>query len=279
MKLIKKLIMGSVLASTIVAAHAAIVLPSTGDGELIAVLSNPDGLLNFTFDLGYTLSTFDTTQNQTFNLASSPYYESFLAAYMGSPNLGPIKFAVFGADSAGSITLENSKKLFITSMVGSTPPAPTNASLNNIVGNANTFLATLNPPSSLPSQGNHATMEHGSSLEVGGNNSYIVLNANVFSPARIYPVTAGDRAELFSITTAQGTTTTLAKVTDFFSDTETTSNTGAYFDLDASTGVLSYVGAPVVTPIPEASEWAMMLSGLAMVALVGRRRRSDNRSR
>lgn len=44
--------------------------------------------------------------------------------------------------------------------------------------------------------------------------------------------------------------------------------TGEYFNLDASSGALSLVAAPV----PEPSEWALMLAGLMCVGAIARRR-------
>jgi hypothetical protein len=53
--------------------------------------------------------------------------------------------------------------------------------------------------------------------------------------------------------------------------------TGLFFiSLATLTLKLNYFGTPaVVNPIPEVSEWAVMLSGLVMLGLMVRRRRDN----
>jgi hypothetical protein len=282
MKLLKKLVAGSVFATAALSAQASIIFPNTGDSELIAILYTINNQNSFVIDLGRTLTTFDTTLNQSFNLASSPFYATFLANNaVGTPS--PITFTILGADSTGPNTGFESKVLFLASAEGSTPPAPTNANLGTRAGLTNTFLQTLSGQANNSTySGNHISLTDGTSLDTtsGTSSSFSTISAGVLGPSGITMVAAGSKAELFKIaTTFPGTTNTTSTVTDFFSGTETSSNTGAYFDLNTTTGVLSFFGAPttdpVVNPVPEASEWAMMLSGLAMVGLMVRRRRNN----
>jgi hypothetical protein len=45
----------------------------------------------------------------------------------------------------------------------------------------------------------------------------------------------------------------------------------------AANGTLSYaVAAPVVAAVPEPGEWALMLSGLALIGFIATRRKEDN---
>ena len=173
----------------------------------------------------------------------------------------------------------NSKQLYLTSSANSTPSAPSNSTLATRVGLVNTFQQALNGANGVTFNGTHSTDLNGSSLDTatGTATSFSTIQAGVISPSGITMVTAGSQAEFFAIQTSfPGGTTTAANVTDFFSGTETSTNLGGYFTLNAATGTLDYFGEPtVVNAIPEASEWAMMLSGLAMLGLMVRRRRNN----
>ena len=254
--------------------QAAIIQPASGNGELTVVLYNGATNNSFLVDLGKTLSSFDTTTNQTFSLSSSPYYNTFLT----NVGAGLITFGVLGGDSTGLTSVANAKNLWLTSAANSTPPAPTNANLSTRIGALDSYQQAHNGVSSGPLTSNHSTLTDGSSISVAANttSSFSTLNNGVVNPSGVSMVAVGGQAELFKIATATGSAAT-AIVTDFFSDTETPSNLGGYFTVDLTAGNLNYFGAPttVVPPIPEASEWAMMLSGLGMLGLMVRRRRNN----
>jgi hypothetical protein len=190
----------------------------------------------------------------------------------------PVKFIVLGADGSGLPSVAGAKNLFATSTANSTISPPTNTVLNNRIGALDNFQQALNCNSAVVSftfSGNHNSLTDGSSLSTapGASTSFSTLNVGVISPIGFAMVPAGEQAELFRVTSSNGTAAS-ATVTDFFSATETSDNLGGYFTLNANTGVLDYFGAPsVVNPVPEASEWAMMLSGLCMVGLMVRRGR------
>jgi hypothetical protein len=274
MKSLNKIFAGMTLAMAAMSSQAAILQPTTGNGELTVVLYNGASNNSFLVDLGKTLSSFNTTLNQTFSLSSSPYYSTFLT----NVGAGLITFGVFGGDNTGLTAVADDKNLWVTSAANSTPPSPTNANLSTRIGALNTYQQAHNGVSSGPLTSNHSTLTDGSSISVAANttSSFSTLNNGVVSPSGVTMVAVGGQAELFKIATATGSAAT-AIVTDFFSDTETPSNLGGYFTVDLTSGNLNYFGAPttVVPPIPEASEWAMMLSGLGMLGLMVRRRRNN----
>jgi hypothetical protein len=275
MKLLNKMFAGTTLALAALSAQAAIIQPASGNGELMVVLYTGGNANSFVVDLGITIGSFDTTINQSFTLSTSPYYATFLSNNGG---VSPVGFAVLGGDQTGLNTAAGAKNFFFTS--NATPTAPSNGILSTRLGALDSWQQALNSNSGVVSatfSGNHNTLTDGSSLSTSstGSTSFSVLNAGVISPSGITMVAAGGQAELFKLSTAAGASSATTTLTDFFSATETNDN-GGYFSLNATTGVLDYFGAPsVVNPVPEASEWAMMLSGLGMVGLMVRRRRNN----
>jgi hypothetical protein len=282
MKSFKKLLVGSAIAASAMSAQAALILPSTGAGELMAVVYTVNNNNSFVLDLGITITNFNTSNNQSFNLAASPYWSTFITNSVGNT---PIQFGVIGADSDGLNTGLGSKSVFLTSTPGSSVGTlPSNNTLATRANSVASFQNSLNERSTEVSitpdtpafQGNHLnTVTDGSSLDTTGSTATSGALLAGGQPNLTF-VNAGTNAELFRISTSAGNGNQPATLTDFFSSTET-NNDGGYFSLNTSTGVLDYFGAPgaVVNPVPEASEWAMMLSGLGMLGLMVRRRRSN----
>jgi hypothetical protein len=272
MKLIKKLFAGSVLAAAVMSANASIIIPNTSGGsELFAVLYTVGNSNSLIVDLGTTISSFNTNNGtagspQSFNLAASPYYSTFISNNAGAST---VQYAVVGANQFGS-----TKQLWVTGPVDTIAPV-NNANLAIRTGQVNGFVGAVNTGATTPSFSNGHSATDGSSLDTGGNtSSFSVLAGNLSTSLTM--VDAGQSAELFRYVTSSSSGTAQSTVTDFFSATETLTNLGGYFTLSA-TGTLDYFGVPgsVVNPIPEASEWAMMLSGLAMLGLMVRRRRNN----
>jgi hypothetical protein len=275
MKSFKKLLVGSAIAVSAMSAQAALILPSTGAGELMAVVYTVNNNNSFVLDLGITITNFNTSNNQSFNLAASPYWSTFITNSVGNT---PIQFGVIGADSDGLNTGLGSKSVFLTASPGSSVGTlPSNNLLATRANNVASFQNSLNEGiTDIPAfQGNHSTVTDGSSLDTTASTATSGALLGAGNPNLSF-VNAGTNAELFRISTSAGNGNQPAALTDFFSSTET-NNDGGYFSLNTSTGVLDYFGAPgaVVNPVPEASEWAMMLSGLGMLGLMVRRRRSN----
>jgi hypothetical protein len=278
MNTFKKLLIGSAIAATAMSSQAAIIDGSNGDGELFVILQTSTNNNSFIFDLGKTISTFDINTNQSFNLASSPFYTTFIANNTAND---PVRFGVIGSDSQGLNTGElDSKKLYVTALANTTPTNQSNSTLANRAGNLDGFITAINGQNSLTFSGTHLTSTDGASLDTstGLTTSYSTFSGAFVGANALTMVARGSSAELFKFGTSfPGTANTASVITDFFSATETPTNLGGYFTL-STTGALDYFGSPtgpVVNPVPEASEWAMMLSGLAMVGLMVRRRRNN----
>jgi hypothetical protein len=279
MNTFKKLLIGSAIAATAMSGQAAIIDGSLGDSEFFVVLNTISNNNSLIVDLGKTLSTFDINVNQSFNLSLSPYYATFISNNTAND---AIKFGVIGSDFAGPNTgLADSKRLYVTALANTTPANQSNSILATRTGNFDTFVGAINgAPNSLTFSGTHSTVTDGSSLDTssGLSTSYSTFSANLVAANALTMVNRGSSAELFKYGTSfPGVAGTASVITDFFSATETPSNLGGYFTLSTA-GVLDYFGAPTsdpVNPVPEASEWAMMLSGLAMVGLMVRRRRNN----
>jgi hypothetical protein len=279
MNTFKKLLIGSAIAASAMSSQAAIIDGQLGDGEFFVILNTISNNNSFIFDLGKTLSTFDINTNQSFNLASSPYYATFLSNNTAND---PVRFGVIGADSQGPNTgLADSKQLYVTALANTTPANQSNSILATRSGNLDGFIGAVNgAPNSTTFSGNHGTTTDGSSLDTvaSSTTSFGPFSGAFVAANALTMVVRGSSAELFKYGTSfPGTANTASVITDFFSATETSTNLGGYFTL-SNAGVLDYFGAPtgpVVNPVPEASEWAMMLSGLAMVGLMVRRRRNN----
>jgi hypothetical protein len=277
MKSFKKLLTGTALAVAAMSSQAAIIQPSTGDGELFVVIFNPANNYSFVQDLGVTISNFNTANNQSFSVTASPYWTQFTAA-LGT---GVAAFGVLGADSAGVSTVADSRRLYVTTTEGASPLTYSNGDLATRATLTNTFVQTINGGTNVSATflANHSTVTDGSSLSLvpSTTTSFSTLNNGVLAPSAALLVNAGDKAELFKYGTTAGNASVPATLQDFYGDTETSSNVGAYFTLNTANGTLDYVGAPgaVVNPVPEASEWAMMLSGLGMLGFMVRRRRNN----
>jgi hypothetical protein len=275
MKLLKKFFAGTTLAVAMASGHAALIAPNTGDGELLAVFFTVGNNNSFTIDLGVTISSFNTALNQSFSLSASPLWNTFLTNNVLN---SPITFSVIGADSTGGSLNAGDKNLFVTIPGNSVAPTLTNSQLTTRAGNVNTYQIALNStPNGGTFNGTHSTATDGFSLDTSGTGpttSFTTLSGGVLAGFPL--VAAGGFAELIKLSTTQGSSSTPSTVTDFYSGSETPTNLGAYFTLDTGTGTLSYFGEPtVVNPVPEASEWAMMLSGLGMLGLMVRRRRNN----
>jgi hypothetical protein len=282
MKLIKKLLTGAALAVSAMSAQAAILLPATGDSEFVVFVLNPSNGVSLAFDTGFRISTFDTAvSNSSFaNLSTSPYWTQFISGLAGTT----ASFGVVAADSIGPASALDSRRVYLTALAGTSPSNTDNGTLSNRAGNVQSSLNALNGAQTTTFLTAQNASADGSSLSLapGAISSWSTLNNGVIGPTAFNApmVNVGNKAELFKIGTSAGagiTTGSPANLTDFYSDTETDTNTGAFFELNIGTGALSYTGAPttVVNPVPEASEWAMMLSGLGMLGLMVRRRRNN----
>ena len=267
-----KIFAGVLAALAVSASQASIILPTTGDSEVVAVLYDFAGTGNsFTLDTGILFSAFDTTLNQSFNLATlSPLWNNFKSSVTGT-----MQFGVLASDGAGPNSGPGSRKILFTTGPGNGPVGPGGLT-NTRVATPSTNVSTnyLQSISGAVDNANftslHRNNANGSSFSLGGGGAtgFNIFQANWNQALGIQMINAGNKAEMFRADTVTGSTATPASVTDFYAATETATNLGGFWTLDSTNGVLAYNAAPV----PEASEWAMMLAGLGMVGFMVRRR-------
>ena len=259
-------------------AYAEIVLPSTGDSEIVFIALDFGGTTNsFTLDTGTLLSAFDPSVNRVFDLSA---LSTFWGTFKGSVT-GVMQFGLFAADGVGSGTVANGRSVLVTSAVGGGPTGLSNSVVSARAGGiTGTFLAGISGAADNASfTSTHRDLANGSSISLGGGGTTgsDTFNANWTTPLNSSLQLAGTKAEFFKISTVTGTNAQPASVTDFFSSTETSTNVGGFWNLDLATNLLTYKGAPDIVivpppPVPEPSEWAMMLAGLGLVGFAARRR-------
>lgn len=272
--------------------HAAIALPNEGDSELILVMTNqnatnPD-VTTFVLDLGIRGYDFNPNLNQSFTLSANPIYNEWKTTISSPSN--PYFFAVIGADALGT---PQNRALWTTSSNSSLRGIATDGSLNNNFVSGRT--AALNPmiqghndrvPTPGVSNSTHQVRTNPSLPYDPVTNPYVFANGASWDTIQTGQTSAffqltwengwnakyaqvGQKAEFFRVNGVAGSNTQRAIITDFFSDVETATNPGGFWSI--ANDVLTYTAAPTA-PVPEASEWAMMLGGLGLVGFFTRRR-------
>jgi hypothetical protein len=253
-----------------VSAQAAIIQPSTGNSDILAVLTDAGtggtGSV-FVFDTGIQLDSFDYQAPLNFNLTTNSLFNQWFAT-----TTGQIRYTVLGVDSLGNGTsTAGTRRALFTTTANTTPLTGVNNNLwQSVTANIGTtsFQAWNGATNSATNFTTHNTQTNGASYHTAtsGSVSYAVFAANWLSALGLSAVNIGNNAEFFY---AQNTTTSAGKVTvtDFYSSTETPTNLGGFWNLSTA-GQLTYTAAPV----PEASEWAMMLAGLGLIGFMVRRR-------
>lgn len=280
----------SIIVST--QAHAKIELPNDGDSELILVMinkntANPDSSV-FVLDLGIRGYDFNSNLNQSFNLSSNAVYTAWRSSVSSPSN--PYFFAVVGSDALGTFP---NRAIWTSSLSSSLlgPGSSGTLSNNYVTSRSNslqgfiqehndrlnepgiglsTHLIRTDPSNPYDAVTNPYVNANGASYEtkpdaVGGQN----FQANWAAGWNQTFAQVGQKAEFFKVTGVAGGGAGVATIQDFFSATETAANPGGFWSIAGD--VLSYTGAPTA-PVPEASEWAMMLGGLGLVGFFARRR-------
>ena len=194
---------------------------------------------------------------------------------------GTTQFGLFAADGAGPNTGIDSRVILVTTSVGAGPVGLSNTRVATPSTNISTnYLQQISGAlDNAAFTSTHRDLSNGSSFSTsaGGATGANIFLANWTQALGVPLQAAGNKAEFFKLGTVVGSTATPAKVTDFFSDTETSTNVGGFWNLDLATNLLTYKGAPDIViepppPVPEPSEWAMMLAGLGLVGFAARRR-------
>ena len=276
----KNILAGIVFGSVAVVANATIILPITGDSEIVFVAIDFGGTTNsFTLDTGIKLSEFDPAANKAFNLQElSTFWSTFKSSATGT-----VQFGLLAADGAGPNSGVDSRVILATDAVGNGPSLITNsrvATPSSNVGSA--YLQQVSGAlDNTVFTSSHRDQVNGSSINLGGAGATgsNVFQANFTTPLNVSLIAAGTKAEFFRFGTVVGSTAAFATVTDYFASTETSTNVGGFWNLDLATNLLTYKGAPDIVivpppPVPEPAEWAMMLAGLGLVGFAARRRQA-----
>ncbi len=228
----------------------------TGDGSLILDVTDSTSQTSFTFDTGKTLSTFNGNAGLSFNLATDPNWTAF-AASIGSGDT--VTYNVVGVDTVNpngstpaNFTLDGTSNAAAGSSSGQLGSI-TNTALKQISA-VNSFISAVNNLS-LPASTN--------SIFATAANSKPAYAGASFSLGT-EKITAGDvigTPQGFYQWTLNGTVgLTKANLATF----------AGQWDL-TSAGLLTYASS-AVTPLPPGL--ALLLSGMALTALIARRRTS-----
>lgn len=278
MKFTSKLAAAVIASVAFSSANASILDPNSGDSEILVFLRDSGSGSVYSFDTGVRISQFDPTVASSINLAGGSLFNTWKSTVTGT-----IQFSLVGGDSLGPAATAGSRSLLFTTTAGANPlsgvGSPSNqtfsgsiaAASSGLWGRHNSYSAIFSTGASThidPNANNGTGIGNGDffSTAVAGEESFSPYALTVLAPFGLQMVDVGQQAEWFKATTS-GTTTAKPTVTDYYKATETATNLGGYWTLN-NAGALNYTAAPV----PEASEWAMMLAGLGFISLMVRRR-------
>jgi hypothetical protein len=278
MKFTSKLAAAVIASVAFSAANAAILDPNTGDSEILVFLRDTGSGSVYSFDTGVRISQFDPTAASSFNLAGGALFNTWKSTVTGT-----IQFSLAGGDSLGPFATAGSRSFLFTTTAGANPLSGVGSASNQTFSNniaaasaglwsgQNSQQLTFSTGASThidPNANNGTGIGNGDfySTAVSGGSSFTAYAGNVLIPFGLQMVDVGQQAEWFKATTSGGSTTK-PTVTDYYKSTETATNLGGFWTLN-NAGALNYTAAPV----PEASEWAMMLAGLGFISLMVRRR-------
>lgn len=260
-------------------AFAAIAGGTTGNGELFLNVVELDNA-SYTFDTGLRMNDFFVSgqmasTNLSFNIAADPLYQTFLSKVSNAANL---QWSVVAFDSTGPNT-PNSQRLFTTANVNDEAMVSTmtNQNLSLALSQGNRFFDSINAVSfGASGQSTHTTTSqteftrNGSSYSlksdaVGVNAFYGrsgALTPNYNTQAPFVATNAVGAASSFFYLTRSGTGGVDTVMVDPFNS----GNTPISFNFDGQ--------SLMAAPVPEPESYALLLSGLAALALLARRRRN-----
>jgi hypothetical protein len=246
--------------------------------DLVFVMHDKGNDSVFLLDLGIRTMQFNPDAALRFDLGANAVFTEWLRDHSTATGMD---FAVMGAKQSGNYATRVGLSTSF-SIDGSAPGNTTNSSFQTITGNvgpsvlqAHQSLTTAPDRSAVTT---HPTDLNGADYQTAtaGGSSYANFAATWLATMGFKATLVGQNAEFFRITAGAGTLNARTNVEDFFAATETAANPGGFWAV--SNNVLTYTGAPtVVAPVPEPSEWAMMLLGLGVVGGLARRRTQMNK--
>ena len=278
-----KLIVAALGLFASASSFAAIATPDTpGGGELYFVVYEqgaPNGGLDqsFTLDLGIGINSFMASKNTFQNWATlTASTNSVWANFLATSDISSLQFAVLGAKSTSTSTSSSvASSVFSTVTLGNegnvVPPLTTSSSQNS-----NSQLSTMiggqmtSYQNNVSNTGSHLTQANGQSVNAIGSGAYF-QDTNMAAFNNLLKFTNNNAVGSAPVEFTQlyrspvGTGKALEAVMP--GKVSFVQSGGDY--------VLTY-GAnlvPTVTPVPEASTYALLLSGLGALGFVARRRK------
>lgn len=253
---LKTLAAAVALAAAATGANAAIDNGATGNGELF--FSAWDGATSYTYDMNMTIDAFETSKNAVgnLNLVWGTDFTSNYGSWLATANKSSLQWSVLAMDSSGQ------RRILAT--VGQATLPATN-SLNDVLRNSVTdtqkYLANVN---GVIGAGNSLVTTSNTANTYSGN-----IGDKVFGKFNFD--TTGSFANN-SYANGIGFEKTLAAATGIAAGTNT-----AYSD--DGIAVRSWIDGSntlhiAAMPVPEPSEYAMLLAGLGLMGVVARRRKN-----
>jgi len=260
MKFSVKLAVSAAFTLASAGSYAGISLPSTGDGSLtLTLFSTNDGTpFSYSFDTGYTLSQLTSaafsTPGSTLNFSLTGLAGDLSANSSATPNL---VYDVTAAGQTGSIAKAGSFTLATTFDPGvsqATIAGSTSGAVASAVNTNNNWLSNFgatNPSFTTNSaDANYANANYGVGLNTFGYNA-ASSTANSLS--------------FYELVSNKSTTSTVQTPTVF----------AGTWSINLATDTLTY-SVPGSAPVPLPPSVWLMISGLAGVAVLGRRRKGSS---
>lgn len=235
-------------------AHALVQAPSNAPSNLLLNVVDYVTGVSATFDLGVYFDQVAATPSQSWNLNASSAYASAWSSFIGNSSTANTKWAVIAgtfADFTGPASL-------LTTFSGTTATLPsgnTNGAIENQLWKVDDFTNAFN---ALGTNLNSDFTYHGSAFTTQSGPAFVGGLYTSAGQLSDYGVSAMGSlgSGLRFATFQQGATNPFVA-----------SNFNMQFTL-GSNGILT------LAAVPELDTWAMLLSGLAMVGLIARRKTS-----
>ena len=231
-----------------------------GTGELFLVVTDISKGYSFVGDLGVGMNSFLGASNtsNSWSLSGFTAWTPFVSAIGG--NLNNATYAVYSFDSIGSTSTVDNKRLLTTIAAGGDTSGANNSKLIGAVGPSisTTWLVNGVQTDSNNQLNDHDTLTNGSSY----------TNSSLGYAGAQLGISLKNNVPFDTTTAASGTA-------DFWLLGNNGSNSLAIANTYQQAGQFSLNGTTLaynVAAVPEAQTYALMLSGLGLVAFMVRRR-------